>query len=105
MKKKSLILAVVAFGAFTAVAYGQETPRADKRQSYQKHRVQQGRRSGELTKKETKSIQHSVNSANRYEQKAKSDGKVTKVERVRIQHKQNTTSRKIYRTKHNGRTR
>jgi hypothetical protein len=105
MKKLILTLTIAAIGIFAANTFGQVTPRADKRQKYQKHRVKQGAKSGELTKREAKSIKYSAKSANRYEKKAKSDGKVTKKERVRLQHKQNKTSRKIYRTKHNNRKR
>lgn len=105
MKKLLLTLIIAAFGICAANAFGQTTPRADKRQKVQKHRVKQGAKSGEITKREAKSIKYSAKSANRYEKKAKSDGTVTKKERARLQHKQNKTSRKIYRTKHNGRDR
>lgn len=106
MKKLLLILTALGFFAvFANNSYGQTTPRADKRQTRQKSRIKQGVNSGEITKREAKSIKYSVKSANRYEKKAKSDGKVTKRERARLQHKQNKTSRKIYRTKHNGRNR
>ena len=105
MKKLLLVLIIAIFGIFAANAFGQTTPRADKRQKYQKHRIKQGVNSGEITKREAKSIKYSVKDAKRYEAKAKSDGVVTKRERARLQHKENKTSRKIYRTKHNGRDR
>ncbi|MEK7724162.1 MAG: hypothetical protein AAB336_07440 [Acidobacteriota bacterium] len=105
MKKLLLTLIIATFGIFAANAFGQVTPRADNRQKAQKHRVKTGAKSGELTKREAKSIKYSAKSANRYEKKAKSDGTVSKKERARLQHKQNKTSRKIYRTKHNGRDR
>lgn len=105
MKKLILILIIATFGIFAANTLGQTTHRADKRQKNQKHRVKQGAKSGELTKKEAKSIKYSAKSANRYEKKVKSDGTVTKKEKLRLEHKQDKTSRKIYRTKHNGRDR
>jgi hypothetical protein len=106
MKKLLLSLMITGlFGIFAVNTFGQVTPRADTRQKNQKHRVKTGAKSGEITKKEAKSIKYSAKSANRYEKKAKSDGTVTKKERARLQHKQNKTSRKIYRTKHNGRDR
>lgn len=105
MKKLLLTLIIATFGIFAANTFGQTTHRADKRQKNQKHRVKQGAKSGEITKREAKSIKYSAKSANRYEKKAKSDGTVTKKEKLRIEHKQDKTSRKIYRTKHNGRDR
>ena len=105
LKRKLLITAVSGLLIFSVGVFGQQTNRADKRQKNQKHRVKQGVKSGEITKREAKSIKYSAKSANRYEKKAKSDGKVTWKERARLQHKQNKTSRKIYRTKHNRRDR
>lgn len=92
-------------GAFAIISFGQITPRADKRQKVQKHRIKSGLKSGEITRREAKSIKHSYKSAKRYEKRAKSDGKVTWKERARLQHKMNKTSRKVYRTKHNNRDR
>jgi Ni/Co efflux regulator RcnB len=102
---KKILLTIIALGIFGVVAFGQITPGADKRQKNQKHRVKTGVKSGEITKREAKSIKHSTKSAKRYEAKAKSDGKVTWKERARLQHKENKSSRKIYRTKHNKRDR
>lgn len=105
---KKILLTVIALGMFVFFnnnTYAQHTPGADKRQSNQKHRVKQGVKSGEITKREAKSIKYSMKDAKRYEAKAKSDGVVTKRERARLKHKENKASRKIYRTKHNGRDR
>jgi hypothetical protein len=106
MKKTVLTIMVLGlFGVFANSSYGQVTPGADKRQSNQKHRVKKGVKSGEITKREAKSLHKSTKEAKRYEAKAKSDGKVTWKERTRLQHKENKSSRKIYRTKHNNRDR
>jgi hypothetical protein len=106
MKKILLTLAVLGFFvAFTSESYGQVTRRADQRQKNQKHRVKKGAKSGEITKREGKSIKRSSTHAKRYEKRAKSDGQVTWVERRRLERKQDKTSRKIYRTKHNKRDR
>ena len=106
MKKLLLTIMVLGlFGIFANTSYGQITPRADKRQKNQHHRIKTGVKSGEITKREAKSIKHSTKEAKRYEAKAKSDGKVTWKERARLQHKENKASRKIYRTKHNKRDR
>ncbi len=105
---KKLLLTLIAlgfFGIWASESYGQITPHADKRQRNQKHRVKTGVKSGEITKREAKSIRHSEKEAKQYEAKAKSDGQVTWKERARLQHKENQASRKIYRTKHNQRDR
>lgn len=106
MKKILLITMLLGlFGVTANTSLGQVTPGADKRQSNQKHRFKKGVKSGEITKREAKSVRKSTKSAKRYEAKAKSDGKVTWKERARLQHKENKSSRKIYRTKHNNRDR
>lgn len=106
MKKLTIILILTGiFGVFSEPAFGQVTPGADRRQRNQRYRIKNGIKSGEITRREGKSIRRSVRSTKRYEAKAKSDGKVTWKERARLQHKQNKTSRKIYRTKHNNRSR
>ena len=106
MKKLLLTLMMMGlFGIFAENAFGQVTPGADSRQKHQKHRIKTGAKSGEITKREAKSIKHSTKSAKRYEDKAKSDGEVTWKERARLQHKENKSSRKIYRTKHNNKSR
>ncbi len=98
---KKLLLTIIALGLFGVFANGQ----IDKRQRNQTHRVKQGIKSNEITKREAKSIHKSTKEAKRYEAKAKSDGKVTWKERARLQHKENQSSRKIYRTKNNKRDR
>jgi hypothetical protein len=101
---KKLLLTLFVLGLLAVIStesYGQTTPGADTRQKNQKHRVKTGVKSGEITKREAKSIHKSTKSAKRYEAKAKSDGKVTWKERARLKHKENQSSRKIYRTKHN----
>lgn len=106
MNKLFLALFVLGFFAvFSTESYGQITPGADKRQQNQKVRVKRGVKSGEITKREAKSIRYSTKSAKKYEAKAKSDGKVTWKERARLKNKENKSSRKIYRTKHNKRDR
>lgn len=106
MKKLTVILILTGIlGVMAETTFGQVTPGADRRQRNQRNRINNGVKSGEITRREGRSIRRSVRSTKRYEARAKSDGKVTWKERVRLQHKQNKTSRKIFRTKHNGRTR
>jgi len=107
MKKLLLTLIITGlFGIFATDAFGQQrTPRVNKRQSNQKYRVRQGVKSGELTRREAKSIRRSTQRTKRYEKRAKSDGKVTRRERVRLNRMENRNSRKIFRKKHNRRDR
>jgi hypothetical protein len=106
MKKILLTLIITGlFGIFTADVAAQRTPRVDKRQSNQNKRIRQGVRSGELTRREAKSIRRSTKRVKRYEKRAKSDGTVTRRERVRLNRMENRNSRKIYRKKHNRRDR
>ena len=105
---KKLLITMMAIGVFGICAsevMGQVTPHADRRQRNQAHRVKQGINSGEITRREARSVRHSTRSAKRYERRAKADGKVTWTERARLQHKENRASRNIYRVKHNGRSR
>lgn len=105
--KRLLITFLVTgmIGTSATAASGQVTPGVDRRQRNQKYRITNGIKSGEITKREARSIRYSTRSVKRYERRAKSDGKVTWTERARLHHKQNVASRKIYRTKHNNRTR
>jgi hypothetical protein len=106
MKKILLVLITAGLvGLWAANTSAQVTPRADKRQKIQKHRVSRGVKSGSLTRRETRSVKRSYERNKRYEKRAKSDGKVTWRERRRLNRMQNRTSRKIYRKKHNARNR
>ncbi len=80
------------------------TPRADRREAFQRARIQQGVRSGELTPGEAARLRAGQRHIHRMERRAKSDGVVTMRERVRIQRAQNREHRAIRRLKHNGRT-
>jgi hypothetical protein len=105
--KKILVTLIIAglFGIFTTIVAAQKTPRVDRRQSNQKYRTRQGVGSGELTRREAKSIRRSTKRINRYEKRAKSDGTVTRRERTRLNRMENRNSRKIFRKKHNRRDR
>ena len=84
---------------------GTSTPRIDRREGRQEKRVEQGVRSGQLTRHEARHLRHGERHIRRMERRAKADGKVTPGERERITAAQNRESRKIYRDKHNNRTR
>ena len=83
------------------VAYGQaETPGIDQRQANQEQRIDQGIASGQLTQRETDTLEKQQHHIDTMENKAKSDGAVTKKERARIHAAQDKASRNIHRQKH-----
>lgn len=100
---KSIIAAVVAAAfALPSVAFAQtaSTPRIDQRQENQEKRIQQGVKSGELTKKEAARLEKGQARVQKMEKKAMADGKMTKKEKARIEHAQDVQSKKINREKH-----
>jgi len=100
---KSIIAAVVA-ATFAlpglALAQTTSTPRIDQRQANQDKRIEQGVKSGELTKKEAARLEKGQARVQKMEKKAMADGKMTKKEKARIEHAQDVQSRKIKREKH-----
>ena len=95
-----VLAAVMASFAATAMA-GTATPRIDRREARQQHRITQGVRSGALTPRETARLDAGQAHVEHMEARAKADGHVTAGERARITHAQNHQSRAIYRKKHN----
>ena len=95
-----------AFAAFTLPALSQtsSTPRIDKRQADQERRIEQGEKSGALTKKEAARLEKGQARVQKMENKALADGKVTAKERARIEKAQDRQSKKIYREKHDKQT-
>ena len=102
---KFLAAAAIAASTLPAFAQTQSTPRIDARQVEQQQRIEQGRKSGQLTKKEAARLEKGQARIQRMENKAVADGKVTKKERRRIEHAQDVESRRIYREKHDNQTR
>ncbi len=75
--------------------------RVDARQENQDARVDQGKRSGEITRGEAKHIEKRQRAVERAEARAKADGVVTAKEAGRIEARQDKASRTIRRAKHN----
>jgi len=95
------MMASAALLLLPAVAFaGESTPRIDNRQEHQRQRIEQGVKSGSLTRRETRSLVHGQRHVQKMENRAVADGEVTKRERVRIEHAQNKQSRNIFRQKH-----
>ena len=80
------------------------TPRIDKREKRQQKRINQGVKSGALTKGEAARLEKQQAKIKNDEAAAKSDGKMTPQERRKLTKEQNAASRNIYRKKHNAKT-
>lgn len=106
MKMKILGGVLVAALAITSAAQAQtRTPVINHREHRQEQRINQGVRSGELTRNEARSLRSGERNIREDKRMAKADGRVTRGERKYIRHEQNRMSRTIYRDKHNSRVR
>jgi hypothetical protein len=82
-----------------------EAATVNQRQRNQQQRIDQGIRSGELTRHEVKRLEREQTHIRHDEARAKSDGVFTPKERARIQREQNRASADIYRQKHDNQDR
>ena len=78
-------------------------PRADRREARQEQRIDQGIKSGQLTRGETRRLDRGEGHIARIEARDKRNGVVTGRERAHLQRVENRQSRRIYRLKHNAR--
>jgi hypothetical protein len=108
MKQTTMCILVLALGLLCGTAAAQDqpapapkTPRITKRQINQQERIQQGVKSGELTKGETRLLEKEQMKIQKDKKAAKADGVVTPQERRKILREQNKASRDIKRLKHN----
>jgi len=74
----------------------------DQRQNWQRHRIEDARRSGELTRREYRGLLSEQAHIADLERRAKSDGYVTYRERRIITQAQNQAGRHIYEESHDG---
>jgi hypothetical protein len=95
---------LIAALAVTSVANAQ-TPVINHRQHNQERRINQGVRSGELTRREAHNLRHDERRIRNEKRFAMATGRMTPRERTHIRHQENRLSHKIYRDKHNGRIR
>lgn len=103
---KTLIAAVLATAAIApALAQVHSTPRIDQRQENQQARIEQGVRSGELTRNEAHQLQHQQAHIAATERRAAADGVVTPKEKRKIEHMQDNASNNINKKKHNNKKR
>jgi hypothetical protein len=84
---------------------GVRDPRINARQHAQRERIQQGVRSGELTRRETGRAVENQRDIRRLESAYKSDGELTRTERRDLTREQNQAGRQLYRDKHDAQSR
>jgi hypothetical protein len=90
---------LLAIGA-TGLA-GPRTPRINRRQENQQDRIQQGIKSGQLTRGEARRLEAAEGRIQANKLIDKSDGNVSPRERAQLNRELNRESRAIYRDKHN----
>ena len=101
MKKFSMVLAIATLVTIFIGTDAALAGRVVHRQVRQQKRIHQGVRSGELTRRETRSLEKDQFKIQRYKKKAWRDEKLTPKERMRLEHGQDRANRHIYRMKHN----
>lgn len=105
---KQIIVAVAFLGIMLVSAAASAHPRhknSKKTQYNQQQRIQQGARSGQLTKGETRQLRMQQAKIRHYKQMAKADGRVNRRERQLINREQMYANRSIYQQKHDGQRR
>jgi len=106
MKTKILGGLLVAILAITSVAQAQDrTPVINHREHRQERRINQGVRSGQLTRNQAHHLRNDERRIRDEKRIAKADGHMTRGERRDIRHQQNRVSRAIHRDEHNNRLR
>ena len=88
-----------------AAAAGTRDPGVNQRQHNQQHRIQQGVKSGELTRTEANALRTDQRSIRQEERQYKSDGILTRAERKDLHQDLNAVSRNLYNEKHDADTR
>ena len=99
----SLIFARQGFAADNAAATPKREEIIDQREVNQQKRIEQGVKSGELTKQETQNLEKREDKIKSDEANAMKDGKMSKKEFKKLEHEENRVSRDIHKKKRNNR--
>ncbi len=104
---KALHVVTIAVSLFVAgTAFAQtNTPVVTERQGNQQARINEGVKSGELTRREAAKLRAEQRAIRAEKRMAKADGVVTPAERAKIRRDQNRASRDIARQKHDAQKR
>jgi hypothetical protein len=100
MKRTFLFFAFILLINVSLLAQ-ESTPKVDARQNTQQERIQQGKQSGEISRREAARVRKEQKHIRRTERRAKADGDVTAAERRKIDRKQDRASRHIHRANTN----
>lgn len=98
----SILLATLVIVAGQASAERPHDPGVNTRQHRQGHRVEQGVRSGELTRDEARGLREQRRAIRQEERTYKADGQLTREERKDLHQDLNDLSKDIYNEKHDG---
>jgi len=101
MKRILFLLLVLAAAMPAAFELQAQTPDTDGRQRLQRERIREGRRHGELTRREARKLRREQRHIQRMENRAERDGKLTPREQRKLDRAQDRASRNIFRKKHN----
>lgn len=105
MKKLALAF-TLALAAMTTTAGAYDNQREiDARQAAQERRIQQGLRSGELTRREAHALAAEQARIRDLERRAQRDGRIDRHEAAEIRRAQNDAARHIYQETHDGQRR
>lgn len=105
VKKSHIVAALLGLMTVTSATYAdaQRRPRdpgVNARQHHQRDRIQQGVKSGELTRNEAQELRTERRDIRQTEQEYRSDGVLTKAERKDLHQELNQQSREIHEEKH-----
>ncbi len=103
---KKVFFSLVFVAGMSAYTFAQTaTPVIKEQQENQHDRIQNGVKTGSLTRREAARMRNRENATHQEIKEAKADGVVTPEERVDIKHDQAQNSKAIYRQKHDGQRR
>lgn len=106
MKKTIWIAAILIAMSFSVKTFAQTaTPGVTQKQVNQQARIQEGKHSGDLTRREKRHLQAQQAKIQHDKKIAKADGVVTPRERGKIRREQRRASANIYIQKHDSQTR
>jgi polyhydroxyalkanoate synthesis regulator phasin len=105
MSTAAVAAALMSGFAAEGFAAGTRDPGVNARQANQRARIEQGVKSGELTRRETRRAVENQRDVRQLEHAYKSDGTLTARERADLHHEQNQASRSLYRQKHDAQDR
>jgi len=105
MKKIVSLFVAVVFVLSASVASMAGSHGIDRREYREQQRINQGIRSGELTRREARRLEAGAARIKIDERFARSDGNLSPRERARLNRELNHESRGIYRQKHDGQDR